>query len=219
MRAAPRHVVGARVPARSLVISHVKSQSAELTIGMKAPHFKLNDVVSGRAVSVDDFAGSPLLVMFLCVHCPYVVLLKEEIVRVAQEYGARGFKVVAISSNSTATHPQDGPDKMKEDAAKYGFPFPYLFDESQEVAQAYTAACTPEFYVFDAAGGLAYHGQFDDARPKMANSPPVTGRDLRAAMDAVLAGKPAPKTRPSIGCNIKWAPGKEPTYFGAQVVK
>lgn len=160
---------------------------------------------------------SPSPPRFLAVHCKYVVHLKEGITSLAKEYQSKGVSVIAVSSSSIETHPQDGPDKMAEDATKYGFTFPFVYDETQEVAKAYLAACTPEFYVFDSEGKLTYHGQFDDAKPSKPD--PVTGKDLRAALDATLAGSPVPKSRPSIGCNVKWAPGNEPSYFGAQVVK
>ncbi|GLC35920.1 hypothetical protein PLESTM_000382900 [Pleodorina starrii] len=208
------------LPARRLNIAQAKTESVDLPVGEPAPYFELPDVVSGKTVSLNDFKGAPAtLIMFICNHCPYVVHLKGAIVDVVAEYSARGLKAVAISSNSTQTHPQDGPDKMAEDAKKYGYTFPYLFDESQEVAKAYKAACTPEFYVFDSDMKLTYHGQWDSTRPKQDPPHVPTSADIRAALDATLAGQPAPKSRPSIGCNIKWTPGKEPDYYGAQIVK
>jgi thiol-disulfide isomerase/thioredoxin len=141
--------------------------------------------------------------MFLCNHCPYVIHVNEEIVRVVNDYKPKGVSFLGISSNDVENYPQDGPDKMKEHAAEVGYNFPYLYDETQEVAKAYDAACTPDFYVFDGAGKLAYRGRLDDSRPK--NDNPLTGRDLRAAIDGVLAGTPVPEPQyPSGGCNIKW---------------
>lgn len=195
----------------------VLTESADLRVGEAAPAFQLPEPLTGKTWSLDDFRGKPLLVMFICNHCPYVVHLKDNIVGLAKEYQGKGVEVVAISANSVQTHPQDGPEKMAEDAKNLGYTFPYLYDESQEVAKAYKAACTPEFYVFTPDHTLAYHGQYDDSRPR--SDKPVTGKDLRAALDAVVAGQAAPASRPSIGCNIKWHPGKEPDYFGAQVVK
>ncbi|CAI5928067.1 unnamed protein product [Closterium sp. NIES-65] len=157
-------------------------------------------------------------VMFICNHCPFVVHIKSQLVALGNEYISKhGLAVVAISSNSVLTHPQDGPDKMAEEAKQFNFPFPYLYDETQEVAKTYHAACTPDFFLFKKDGRrpfeLAYHGQLDDSRPN--NGRPVTGKDLRAALDCVLSARPVPSAqRPSIGCNIKWAPGNEPDYFG-----
>jgi peroxiredoxin len=185
--------------------------STMLTLGTAAPGFQLPDP-TGRVVSREDFVGSPaLLVMFLCNHCPYVKHVATEVVRLAREYQARGAGVVAISSNDVARYPDDGPARMAEVAATLGFTFPYLYDETQEVAMAYHAACTPDFFLFDADRRLAYRGQLDGARP--GNDVPVSGRDLRAALDAVLAGTPVPEPqRPSLGCGIKWKPGNEPDY-------
>lgn len=185
--------------------------STMLPLGTPAPDFHLPDT-TGRVVSRDDFAGSPaLLVMFVCNHCPYVRHVAEEIVRLSREYQARGVGIVAISANDVSQHPEDGPAAMAEVAAAMGLTVPYLYDESQAVAQANHAACTPDFFLFDAARRLAYRGRLDGARP--GNDVPVTGRDLRAALDAVLAGRPAPEPQlPSLGCNIKWRPGNEPAY-------
>lgn len=206
--------------ARSLHVAKAKTESVDLPVGSPVPDFALPDTVSGKTVKLSDFQGKKAtLVMFLCNHCPYVVHLKEEIVKVAHEYSPKGVGFVAISSNSAQTHPQDGPEKMAEDAKKYGYPFPYLFDETQDVAKAYKAACTPEFYVLGPDMKLTYHGQFDSTRPKQTPPHIPTGADIRAALDATLAGQPTPKARPSIGCNIKWHPGKEPEYYGAQIVK
>jgi peroxiredoxin len=186
--------------------------STMLPLGTIAPSFRLPDP-AGRAVSSDDFADSPaLLVMFLSNHCPYVQHVGEEIVRLGDEYGARDVAVVAICSNDVALYPDDSPKRMAEVAAAMGATFPYLYDETQAVAKAYRAACTPDFFLFDAARRLVYRGQLDGARPS--NDVPVTGADLRAALDAVLAGRPAPEPQlASLGCNIKWKPGNEPDYF------
>ena len=185
--------------------------STMLPLGTAAPDFHLPDA-AGLLVSRDDFAGSPaLLVMFLCNHCPYVVHVAEELVRLAREYQERGVGVVAISSNDVAQHPEDGPARMAEVAAAMGATFPYLYDETQAVAKAYHAACTPDFFLFGADHRLAYRGQLGGARP--GSDVPVSGHDLRAALDAVLAGRrvPEPQT-PSLGCSIKWKPGNEPDY-------
>jgi peroxiredoxin len=183
-----------------------------LSLGTDAPDFHLPDS-TGRLVSRDDFAGSPaLLVMFLCNHCPYVQHVAEEMVRLAKEYQARGVGVVAVSSNDVAEYPDDSPARMAEVATTMGFTFPYLYDETQDVAKAYHAACTPDFFLFGASRRLVYRGQLDGARP--GNGVPVSGHDLRAALDAVLADKPVPEAQlPSLGCNIKWKPGYEPDYF------
>ena len=184
--------------------------STMLALGTSAPDFSLPEPHSGRIVSLSDFEGAPaLLVAFLCNHCPYVQHIAGRFAEVAAEYRRRGVAVVGISSNDVVTHPADGPVHMKREVDRRGYAFPYLFDETQEVARAYRAACTPDFFLFDARRRLAYRGRFDAARP---SSPElVTGRDLRAAMDAVLAGeKPSPEQVPSIGCNIKWRPGNEP---------
>ena len=186
--------------------------STMLPLGTSAPGFRLPDTAR-RLVSSDDFAGSPgLLVMFLSNHCPYVKHVGEEVVRVAAEYEARGVAVVAIGSNDVAQQPEDGPAQMARVAAEMGATFPYLYDETQDVAKAYHAACTPDFFLFAADRRLVYRGELDGARP--GNGVPVTGRDLRAALDAVLAGAPVPEPQlPSSGCNIKWKPGNEPDYF------
>jgi hypothetical protein len=154
-----------------------------------------------------------LLVMFICRHCPFVKHVEKELARIGHAYGSKGLGIVAISANSLQTHPQDGPEHLKAQAEECGFPFPYCFDETQAVAKAYTAACTPDFFLFDGDLRLAYRGQLDDSRPS--NGLPVTGKDLRAAIDTVLTGHPLPvDQRPSVGCNIKWTPGNEPAYFG-----
>jgi thiol-disulfide isomerase/thioredoxin len=153
-----------------------------------------------------------VLVMFICNHCPFVVHVREELARIGAEYGSRGVAIYAINSNDVDAYPADNPHHMKEEAAKWGYTFPYLHDESQSVAKAYRAACTPDFYVFDAEQALVYRGQLDDSRPS--NNIPVDGRDLRAALDAVLAAKkPSAEQTPSIGCSIKWKPGNAPEDY------
>ncbi len=183
-----------------------------LPLGTKAPTFRLPEPATGRMVSRDDFAKAPaLLVVFLCNHCPYVKHVRREIARTIAEYQRRGLAAVGISSNDIATHPQDGPESMAKEAAEAGYTFPYLYDETQEVARAYRAACTPDFFLFDAHRALVYRGQLDDSRP--GNGVPLTGTDLRAALDAVLSGLPVPADqKPSRGCGIKWKPGNEPEY-------
>jgi peroxiredoxin len=185
--------------------------STMLALGTPAPDFRLPDP-TGRLVSRDDFAAAPaLLVAFLCNHCPYVKHVQSGFAAFATEYAARGLAIVAINSNDFAEYPDDAPARMAEEAERCGYGFPYLVDESQAVAKAYRAACTPDFFLFDGARRLAYRGQFDASRP--GNRVPVTGADLRAAADALLAGRPAPAEQtPSIGCNIKWKPGRAPDY-------
>lgn len=189
-------------------------ESTMLELGTKAPDFTLHDVVSGRTYSRDSFKGNQgLLVMFICNHCPYVKLIKEHLVEYASDYMPKGIGIVAISSNDVENYPEDGPKKMMEDAEKYGYPFPYLYDEDQEVAHAYKAACTPDLFLFDENLELFYRGQFDSARPKNDTEP--TGEDLRNATDLLLAGESAPEEQiPSIGCNIKWKKGNEPAWYG-----
>jgi peroxiredoxin len=185
--------------------------STMLPLGTSAPDFRLPDL-DGRLVSRDDLADRPvLLVMFISNHCPYVRHVALELARIGREYQPRGVAMVAINANDVAAYPDDSPARMVEFAAMNGFSFAYLFDESQAVAAAYQAACTPDFFLFDAARQLVYRGQLDGARP--ANEVPVDGRDLRAALDALLAGRPvAESQRPSLGCNIKWRPGNQPPY-------
>lgn len=192
-----------------------------MELGAPAPAFALRDVVSGTTISLETFAGKPaLLVMFICRHCPYVQHIKKALARVGRDYAARGAGIVAISANDAANYPDDAPERLKAMAHDEGFIFPFCYDDTQEVAKTYSAACTPDFFLFSAAerGGdrhwrLVYRGQLDDSRP--GNNKPVTGRDLRAALDAVLAGQPvAADQKPSIGCNIKWKPGRAPAYFG-----
>jgi peroxiredoxin len=187
-----------------------------LPLGTSAPDFRLPDT-GGRLVALDDFADRPaLLVMFICNHCPYVRHVVDEIARVGREYLAAGVGIVAISSNDVAQYPEDGPQAMATFAADKGFEFPYLYDESQEVAAAYQAACTPDFFLFDASRRLVYRGQLDGARPS--NEVPNDGADLRAALDAALAGRAVPERQvPSAGCNIKWKPGHQPEYAGLAI--
>lgn len=190
----------------------VQTASTMLPLGTKAPDFRLPDT-DGKLVSSSDFAGKPLLVIFMCNHCPFVKHIRAGLAQLSRDYLSKGLAMVGINSNDVANFPDDSPEKMREEKAAAGYAFPYLFDESQAVAKAYRAACTPDFYLFDRQHKLVYRGQFDDSRPK--NNVPVTGRDLRAAIDAVLAGRPAPADqKPSIGCNIKWKAGNEPEYFG-----
>lgn len=193
----------------------VMVESTMLALGTEAPAFLLTDVTSGSTVTLDTFADSKaLLVMFICVHCPFVKHVEQELAKIGQDYANKALGIVAISSNSLETHPQDAPEHMKTQAKTLGFNFPYCFDDTQTVAKTYTAACTPDFFLFDDTLKLAYRGQLDDSRP--GNDKPVTGKDLRQAIDQVLAGKPLPEEQtPSIGCNIKWAPGQAPAYFGA----
>jgi peroxiredoxin len=189
-----------------------ETPSTMAPLGIKAPKFSLPDVVSSRTVSLDDYKNAPaLLVMFICNHCPYVKHVREHLAQMVREYQARGVAVIAISSNDVAQYPDDGPEGMKEDARAQGYTFPYLYDETQEVAKQYRAACTPDFFVFDRDRRLVYRGQMDDSRPSSGR--PVTGRDLRAALDAVLAGRLVPADqKPSVGCNIKWKEKNAPEY-------
>jgi peroxiredoxin len=181
--------------------------STDLPLGAQAPDFALPDTVSGRTIRLADFAASPaLLVTFLCNHCPYVIHVRPAFVEFAREFQPRGLAVVAISANDPGSYPQDGPDPMKLEAKKSGFTFPYLFDQTQQTAKAYRALCTPEFYLFDSAQRLAYRGRFDASRP--GSQVPVTGAELRAAAEAILARRPiGADQKPSIGCGIKWRPG------------
>jgi len=174
-----------------------------LPLGTSLPSFRLEDTVSGRTVASDELLGRPSVVAFICNHCPYVKHIRAGLAEFGRFCAERGVALVAVSSNDAVSHPDDAPDKMVVEAKTFGYSFPYLFDETQNVARAFDAACTPEFYVFDAAGKLAYRGQFDEARPK--NAVPVTGADVRAAVEALLSGgKPNADQKPSIGCSIKW---------------
>lgn len=183
-----------------------------LPLGTVAPDFKLPDT-NGKIVSPADFKDkAALLVVFMCNHCPYVIHIRPGLAQLARDYASRGVGIVGISSNDVKNYPADSPAKMKEEVVKAGYTFPYLYDESQAVAKAYRAACTPDIYLFDRGRRLVYRGQFDASRP--GNGTPVTGKDLRAALDAVLAGKPTSEMQvASMGCNIKWKAGNEPDYF------
>ena len=180
------------------------TESTMLELGTSAPDFSLPDAITGKTVSRDDFSGKQaLLVMFICTHCPYVKHINEGLAALGKDYADKNIAIVAISSNDVATHPDDSPAGLKAQAETFGFKFPYLYDETQDVAHAYKAACTPDFFLFDGQRRLVYRGQFDASRP--GSGIPVTGKDLRAAIDLVLAGKSVPEEqRPSIGCNIKW---------------
>jgi peroxiredoxin len=185
-----------------------------LSLGTPAPDFRL-PATNGQWVARDSFRGKPaLLVMFICNHCPYVKHVRAELARIGRDYQPRGVGIVAINANDPQQSPNDSPEKMAQEVQETGYPFPYLFDESQAVAKGYRAACTPDVFLFDKDFRLVYRGQVDDSRPK--NGTPVTGRDLRAALDAVLAGKAPPSPQvSSLGCSIKWKSGNEPDYFGA----
>ncbi len=186
--------------------------STMLALGTTVPEFELPDVVSGRMVRPDQFAGHRgLLVMFICRHCPYVVHVQRELSRLGKDYAGRSLGMMAISSNDVDHYSDDHPDRLRAMARDLEFTFPFCYDESQDVAKAFTAACTPDFFLFDGAGSLVYRGQLDDSRP--GNGKPVTGKDLRAAIEAVLAAQPVSgDQRPSAGCNIKWKPGGAPGY-------
>ena len=183
-----------------------------LELGFKAPGFELPDVVTGERVSLSDFEGKrAMLVMFICRHCPYVRHVRGELARLGRDFADSDLAIVAISSNDPIEYPEDAPESLAQEAREAGYAFPYLFDETQEVAKAYTAACTPDFFLFDADRALVYRGQLDDSRPR--NGLPVTGKDLRAAIEAVVSGEPvSDDQRASIGCSIKWRAGNEPAY-------
>ena len=189
-----------------------RTESTMLTLGTSAPDFALEDT-NGKQVCLKDFADAKgLLVMFICNHCPYVHHLREELARFAQDYQDSGIGIVAINSNDVDNYPDDHPDKMREEVARFDYVFPYVYDADQSVAKAYTAACTPDFFLFDARHTLIYRGQFDSSRP--GNDVVVSGCDLREAFDDVLAQKPLkPEQKPSLGCNIKWCAGNAPDYF------
>jgi peroxiredoxin len=186
--------------------------SIMLPLGTEAPAFQLPDT-QGKTVSISDFRDAPaLLVVFMCNHCPYVKHIRESFVELVKEYQAKGVAVVAINANDVDAYPDDGPELMARDAETYGYTFPYLYDQTQQVARAYKAACTPDFFLFDRDRRLVYRGQIDSSRP--GNDKPLSGEDLRAALEAVLAGgRISPQQKPSMGCNIKWKPGNEPDYF------
>lgn len=190
--------------------------STMLALGTSAPDFELPDVINGQTLRFADFvAGRPALVMFICNHCPFVKHIRAQLASLGRDFGSPAIlsplAMMAISSNDALAYPADAPAKMAQEAQEAGYVFPYLYDEDQSVACAYRAACTPDFYLFDSRSHLAYRGQLDDSRPS--NTLPVTGRDLRTAIDAVLNGRsPDPTQKPSIGCNIKWKPGRAPDY-------
>jgi peroxiredoxin len=194
------------------ILNMVAVNSTMLPLGTKAPDFRLPDT-TGKTISLKDLRGAPaLVVVFMCNHCPYVKHIRAGLAQLARDYLPRRVAMVGISSNDVANYPDDSPAKMAEEAKSAGYLFPYLYDETQAVAKAYRAACTPDIYLFDTDQRLVYRGQLDDSRPS--NNIPVTGKDLRAALEAVLAGKDvSPNQKPSIGCNIKWRPGNEPEYF------
>ncbi len=175
-----------------------------LELGTPAPAFELPDVTSGQIVGLEQFKGQKaLLVMFICRHCPFVKHVQNELARLGTDYAGRSLGIIAISSNDADAYPDDAPESLREMASQLGFTFPFCYDETQQTAKAYSAACTPDFFLFDEKRRLVYRGQLDDSRP--GNGKPVTGRDLRAAIDAVLNGRPVdPNQKPSIGCNIKW---------------
>lgn len=192
----------------------VATPSTMLALGTAIPDFSLRNATDGQPVAPADFADKKaLVVMFICNHCPFVMHVKDEIGRLSKRYLPKGVGFVAINSNDIGAYPQDGPEHMKELVQQERWEFPFLLDGTQGVAKAFSAACTPDFFLFDGVGRLVYRGQMDDSRP--GNDIPVTGKDLRAAIDAVLAGKPvSDEQRPSVGCNVKWRPGNEPDYFG-----
>jgi peroxiredoxin len=189
-----------------------RTESQMLALGTACPDFAL-PVTEGNTVKNTDFRGKPMLVMFLCNHCPFVKHVADELANLAKEYQAQGVAAVAINSNDVENYPDDSPEKMKEEKQQRGYSFPYCFDEDQAIAKAFTAACTPDFFLFDKNHKLVYRGQLDDSRPD--SGIPVTGQDLRAALDAVVAGEqPSADQKPSMGCNIKWKAGNAPAYAG-----
>jgi len=195
----------------------VTVESQMLKIGTKAPAFLLKNAIDGTDISLDKHTGEVgTLVFFICNHCPFVIHIRHHFNPLIEEYRDKGISFIAINANSTVTHPQDGPQHMKKLAEEMNWTFPYLFDESQEVAKAYKAACTPDFFLFDKDLKLYYRGQFDDSRPK--TNIPVTGKDLKYALDSLLDGSSPPELqKPSLGCNIKWAPGNAPDYFSEYI--
>jgi peroxiredoxin len=187
-----------------------RTPSNMLEIGTMLPAFNLPDT-DGKLVSNEGYAGQPLLVIFICNHCPFVIHVRDQLSALGNDYQKKGLAIVAINSNDTTAYPDDAPDKMKVEREQAGYIFPYLFDATQDVAKSFKAACTPDIYLFDKQHKLVYRGQLDDSRPS--NQIPVTGKDLRAAIDALLAGSRIPtEQKPSLGCNIKWKPGNEPKY-------
>lgn len=192
----------------------VRVASTMLPLGTVAPPFELPDVTTDNPVTLDQVMGaSGLLVMFICQHCPFVKYVQNELVQLGRDYQSQPIGIVAISANDAVNYPDDSPEQLRAMVRSLGFTFPLCYDESQEVAKAYTAACTPDYFLFDRDRQLVYRGQLDDARP--GNEAPITGKDLRAAMDALIAGQPVSSDqKPSIGCNIKWKSGNAPDYFG-----
>ena len=192
----------------------VRTPSTMLALGTQAPGFRLTDVISGEKVALDDYAEKKaMLVMFICRHCPYVKHVEKELANIGRDYAGGDLGIVAISSNDAGSYPDDAPESLKAQAESLNFTFPYLYDEDQSVAKAYTAACTPDFFLFDESRSLVYRGQLDASRP--GNEVPVTGEDLRSAIDAVLSDSPINDRQiPSVGCNIKWKDGNAPDYFG-----
>ena len=191
-----------------------RTPSTMLSLGTKAPDFSLPDTVSGSIISLNDFQDKQgLLVIFLCQHCPFVIHVKSELAKLGQDYIPKNLGIVAISSNDVENYPDDSPEKLNAMAEEYSFNFPVCYDETQAVAKAYQAACTPDFFLFDRDLNLVYRGQLDDSRPSL--DIPVTGKDLRSAIDALLSNQPIPEEqKPSLGCNIKWKAGNEPEYYG-----
>ncbi|MGM3306856.1 thioredoxin family protein [Anabaena sp. WFMT] len=190
----------------------VLTASTMLQLGTKAPDFNLPEVVSGETISLTNFANKKaLLVMFICQHCPFVKHIQKELAQLGKDYFNSNLGIVAISANDAQNYPNDAPESLKAMATELGFKFPFCYDETQATAKAYTAACTPDFFLFDSENKLVYRGQLDDSRPS--NNKPVTGADLRAAIEAVLADQPVPsEQKPSVGCNIKWKSGNEPNF-------
>ena len=189
-----------------------RTESTMLELGTSAPDFTLPEPATGQSISLADFTGKPLLVVFSCNHCPFVLHILRQFAEFADDYSAKGLAIVMINANDVSNYEDDSPEKMIELVKQYGLHFPYLYDESQQVAMAYRAACTPDFFLFDNQHRLVYRGQFDGARPS--NDIPVSGKDLKQAVDALLAGETVSQQQtPSLGCNIKWKPGNEPEYF------
>lgn len=191
-----------------------RTPSTMLELGTPAPDFRLPEPATGREVTLNDFKDArALLVMFICNHCPYVKHIRDALAEFAREYQHKGVAIIGISSNDVDNYPDDSPEKMAEEVKTAGYTFPYLYDADQDVAKAYRAACTPDFFLFDGERRLVYRGQFDDSRP--GNDLPVTGADMRAALNLLLSGQPiSTDQKPSLGCNIKWRPGNEPDYYG-----
>ncbi|PWQ99908.1 thioredoxin family protein [Leucothrix pacifica] len=188
-----------------------RTPSTMLALGTKAPDFSLPEPLTGKRVSLNDFEGKPLLVVFTCNHCPYVINLRASFTEFVKSNQAKGLAVVAINSNDVENYPADSPEKMVVESTEHGFTYPYLYDEDQQVAAAYQAACTPDFFLFDSDKSLYYRGQYDDSRP--GNGIEATGKDMQEAVDQLLAGHPAPsEQKASLGCGIKWKSGNEPTY-------